>query len=122
MNDNLAPIAYCAKICGLNRKEMLVGVILSSKHEQLLEKYNLDQPGDDENACSMIVADIREALRQDDPTHAADLLLVLRLFLAERKRAAKSGTLVPQAATAIATYSHRAERSVAGQHPFIIYG
>jgi hypothetical protein len=98
MNDNLAPIAYCTKVSGLNHKEMLVGVIPSSKHEQLLEKYNLDRPGDDENACSMIVTDIREALRQDDPIHAADLLLVLRLFLAEREQAATSSPLVPQGA------------------------
>ncbi len=104
--NDLATIAHCAEFSGLNPKEMLVGAVLASEHERLLEAYRFGRFGVGENICAAIVADIRLALKRGAPEHAADLLVALRLYLAQPKDRSTVTRLFRTAETAPAYSFH----------------
>jgi hypothetical protein len=83
----LVTITRCSEISGLNPWEMLVGVLPASRHERQLEAYRSGLLGTGGSVCATIVADIRLALEQGAPEHAADLLVVLRRYLAQKENA-----------------------------------
>ena len=73
---------------GLSAREMIVGATESEVHRALLASYGSNLWRGSEVVRDLIVADIRTALDLGVPERAADLLLVLRLFMTDCPEAA----------------------------------
>jgi hypothetical protein len=80
MFSQLAPIGLCEEMTSLRPHEILIGAVPCGRHERLLQKYL--QARSRAAARTLIVADIREALRAGAPRRAVDLAIVLRQLLA----------------------------------------
>ena len=76
-------VSQCAAYAGLASSELLIGRPPSAKHHSLLASYviNLERGGI--AVRNMIRADLRAFLDLGARERAADLLLVLRLFLSK---------------------------------------
>jgi hypothetical protein len=85
--SSLATLAQCAEASGLSSNEMLVGVVPARKHERLLALYRFNTGVGAGRLSARICFDIRTALQTGAPEQAADLLVVLRLFLAQNEHA-----------------------------------
>jgi hypothetical protein len=79
----------CKIFSGLLSNEMVVGPVPSPKHRARLTGYLLNLKWGQATVREMIVADIRAALDLGALNRAADLLVVLRLFLSEHPDARK---------------------------------
>lgn len=78
----LVGLDVCAQISGLGAHEMLLGVSPCERHDRLFARYRM-KAGDAQDALpARIVTDIRRALDLGALARAADLLVVLREFLA----------------------------------------
>jgi hypothetical protein len=73
----------CAALSGLGPDEIWVGVTPSAFHESLHASYLLHQKRGWDAVRDMIVADIRSSIDLGASKLAADLLIVLRLFLSK---------------------------------------
>ena len=76
-------VTQCAAVADLAANEMFLGVTPSAKHHSLLSSYLLNLGRGPAAVRDMIVADLRCCLDLGASQRAADLLVVLRLFLAE---------------------------------------
>jgi hypothetical protein len=74
-------VAQCAALAGLDSHDMVLGVTLSAKHQSLLSSYLFNLERGPMAVRDMIVADMRRFRELGALQRAADLLLVLRLFL-----------------------------------------
>ncbi|MGJ0506476.1 MAG: hypothetical protein ACR652_04935 [Methylocystis sp.] len=81
MSAELAPIELCQKLAGLAAHEVLLGVAPGGRHARILANYRRARRSP-AMARARIVADLRAALLRGAAGEAADLLLVLRRFLA----------------------------------------
>ena len=79
----------CKIFSGLLSYEMVVGPAPSPKHRARLTGYLLNLKWGQATVREMIVADIRVALDLGALNRAADLLVVLRLFLSDHPEARK---------------------------------
>ena len=79
----------CKIFSGLLSNEMVVGPVPSPKHCARLTGYLLNLKWGHATVREMIVADIRAALDLGALNRAADLLVVLRLFLSEHPGTAR---------------------------------
>ena len=79
----------CKIFSGLLSNEMVVGPVPSPKHRARLSGYLLNLKWGEATVREMIVADIRAALDLGALIRAADLLVVLRLFLSDHPEARK---------------------------------
>ncbi len=79
----------CKIFSGLLSNEMVVGPVASPKHRARLTGYLLNLKWGQATVREMIVADIRAALDLGAINRAADLLVVLRLFLSDHPEARK---------------------------------
>ena len=79
----------CKIFSGLLSNEMVVGPVPSPKHRARLTGYLLNLKWGQATVREMIVADIRVALDLGALNRAADLLVVLRLFLSDHPEARK---------------------------------
>ncbi len=79
----------CKVFSGLLSNEMVVGPAPSPKHRARLTGYLLNLKWGQATVREMIVADIRVALDLGALNRAADLLVVLRLFLSDHPEARK---------------------------------
>ena len=79
----------CKIFSGLLSNEMVVGPVPSPKHRARLTGYLLNLKWGQATVREMIVADIRAALDLGAINRAADLLIVLRLFLSDHPEARK---------------------------------
>ena len=79
----------CKIFSGLLSNEMVVGPAPSPKHRARLTGYLLNLKWGQVTVREMIVADIRVALDLGALNRAADLLVVLRLFLSDHPEARK---------------------------------
>ncbi len=79
----------CKIFSGLLSNEMVVGPVPSPKHRARLSGYLLNLKWGEATVREMIVADIRAALDLGALIRAADLLVVLRLFLSDQPEARK---------------------------------
>ena len=79
----------CKIFSGLLSNEMVVGPAPSPKHRARLTGYLLNLKWGEATVREMIVADIRAALDLGALNRAADLLVVLRLFLSDHPEARK---------------------------------
>lgn len=74
-------LAQCAAFSGLASHEMILGAVPSTKHHTLLSSYLLSLHRGAAAVREMIVSDLRGFLDLGAIHRAADLLVVLRLFL-----------------------------------------
>ena len=72
---------------GLNQNEMMLGVTPSAKHHSLLASYLLNLRRGPPAVRNMILADLRSFLDLGAQQRAADLFVVLRLFLSDHPEA-----------------------------------
>jgi len=80
-------VTQCAAFAGLASDELIVGVSPSAKHRSLLSSYILNLERGPMAVREMIIADLRRFHELGAWQHAADLLLVLRLFLTDYREA-----------------------------------
>jgi hypothetical protein len=74
-------LSQCAAYAGLDSSELLIGAVASAKHHSLLESYVLNLRRGDVVVRDLIRTDLRTFIDLGAQEKAADLLLVLRLFL-----------------------------------------
>lgn len=86
-------VTQCAALAGLAPNEMFLGVTPSAKHYSLLSSYLLNLKRGPVVVRTIIVADLRSFLDLGASRRAADLLIVLRLFLSEYSEA---GYILPR--------------------------
>lgn len=77
----------CAEFAGLETNELFTGAVLTAKHRSLLSSYLLNLKRGPVGVRKMIVADVRTAIDLGASKHAADLILVLRMFLSKHPEA-----------------------------------
>jgi len=83
----MVTLAHCAEFTGLDSSELFVSSGFSPKQKSLLLSYVLNLNHGPGAVREMIVADIRAAIDLGATERAADLLLVLRVFLYEHPEA-----------------------------------
>lgn len=76
-------IKDCATLTGLALDEMALGVTPAKKHRDLHSSYSLNLHRGRLAVRNLIIADMRRSRELGAMRRAADLLLVLRLFLSE---------------------------------------
>ena len=76
-------VPLCAASASLNSKELFLGVTPGPKHRSLLASYLLTLKRGRVAVRDMIVADLRAFVDLGAQRRAADLLIVLRLFLSK---------------------------------------
>jgi hypothetical protein len=76
----------CAKIAGLHSNELILGVEATERHKRLLNAYLFNMRHGARFVCRLIVGDIRRCLELGALDRAADLLIVLRIFMSGRGR------------------------------------
>lgn len=77
----------CAKFAALETNELFTGAVLSTRHQSLLSSYLLNLKRGPRAVRTMIVSDIRAAIDLGASKYAADLVLVLRMFLSKCQEA-----------------------------------
>ncbi len=77
----------CAEFASLDNAELFTGAVLSTRHRLLLASYLLNLKRGPTAVRKMIVSDIRAAIDLGASKYAADLVLVLRLFLSKHPEA-----------------------------------
>jgi len=77
----------CAEFAGLSSDELVTGSVFSSKHRSLLSSYVLNLKRSPSAVRQMIVSDVLAAIDLGASKHAADLVLVLRMFLSKHPEA-----------------------------------
>jgi hypothetical protein len=87
--NNVITMEQCKIFSGLLSNEMVVGPAPSPRHRARLTGYLLNLKWGQATVREMIVADIRVALDLGALNRAADLLVVLRLFLSDHPEARK---------------------------------
>ena len=76
-------IRQCAEFAGLSPDELILGVHPCARHHALLASYLLNMHRGAAAVGKMIACDLRSYLDLGAERYAADLVVVLRLFLAE---------------------------------------
>ncbi len=76
-------VTRCADIVGLSSREIVLIVEPSATHRRLLRSYLLNMHRGMCAVHNMIVADLRRYVDLGAETRAADLLVVLHLFLSD---------------------------------------
>lgn len=84
-------IEQCQIFSGLLSSEMVMGAVPSPKHRSRLSGYLLNLKWGPSTVRELIVADIRAALDLGALDRAADLMVVLRLFLSDHLDARRRG-------------------------------
>ncbi len=77
----------CAEFVVLEKAELFTGAALSTRHRSLLSSYLFNLKRGHVAVRKMIVSDIRAAIDLGASKYAADLLLVLRIFLSKHPEA-----------------------------------
>ncbi len=80
-------VPLCAASANLRSSEVFLGVTPSARHRSMLIGYLLNLKRGPVAVRDMIIADLRAALDLGAQQRAADLLIVLRLFLSEHPEA-----------------------------------
>jgi len=87
----LLPLSRCAKICGLDAKEMIVGAQPRAEHIRLAARYRRCSDANKQVMRSAMVQAIRAALQRSALVPAAELLTALRMMLAVERRVMGAG-------------------------------
>ena len=81
--DAMITLTQCAAFAGFTGNELVLGVSPSAKHQLLLSSYLVHLGRGQAAVREIIVADLRIFLDLGVSQRAADLLIVLRLFLSD---------------------------------------
>lgn len=84
-------VTECATFAGLASNELVLGAIPCARHHCLLSSYLLNIGRGPRTVRDMIIADMRRFLDLGVSKRAADLLIVLRMFLSDFPEARGSG-------------------------------
>ncbi len=84
-------VSECAAFAGLASNELVLGAVPSTRHHSLLSSYLLNIGRGPRAVRDMIVADMRGFLDLGVSRRAADLLIVLRIFLSDYPEARRAG-------------------------------
>jgi hypothetical protein len=84
-------ISECAAFAGLASNELVLGAVPASRHHCLLASYLLNSHRGLDAVRAMIVSDLRGYLDLGASSCAADLLIVLRMFLTDFPEARLGG-------------------------------
>ena len=95
----------CTEFAALDTSELFTGSVLSTKHRSLLSSYLLNLKRGPVAVRRMIVSDIHAAIDLGASKRAADLILVLRLFLSKHPEARIARRTLRMNATAYTTGS-----------------
>jgi len=76
----------CARLAGLDLDKLVVGVAPEKRHQTLLQSYRLNMHRGRAFVRCMIVSDLLRSLDMGAHRLAADLFIVLRLFLSEEAK------------------------------------
>ncbi len=113
-------VARCADIAELSGSELILGIEPSERHKWLLSGYLLNKRLGRHAVLKMIVADLRRYLDLGVPARAADLLIVLRLFLSETGHGVPASAHTHPMGTALAHARRRprmpADAGIASRH------
>jgi hypothetical protein len=74
----------CAKLVKLDLDALVVGLAPSARHQALLKSYLFNAHRDHAKVLGMMIRDLRGCLDIGADRCAADLVIVLRLFLSRR--------------------------------------
>ncbi|HEY8126164.1 MAG TPA: hypothetical protein VIF88_12195 [Methylocystis sp.] len=77
-------LTHCAKLANLDRDALVVGLTPNARHHALLKSYLFNAHRGHAEALRMMIRDLRGCLDSGADRCAADLLIVLRLFLSRR--------------------------------------
>lgn len=83
-------VSECVEIAALREDELILGVAPSARHYLLLSSYMLNIGRGPAVVRRMIVSDFRDFLALGATRRAADLLVVLRLFLSSHREGRRS--------------------------------
>lgn len=83
----------CAEFADLASNEMLLGEPPSARHHSLLSSYRLNLKRGRAAVCEMILSDLRNSIDLGAVRRAADLLVVLRLFLSQHQSSGPSSEM-----------------------------
>lgn len=86
-------VSQCAGYADLDRSELLIGPSHCAEHDALLASYLLNLRADSVTVRDMIRADLRAFIDLGARKRAADLFLVLRLFLSRYPEARLDGCM-----------------------------
>ncbi|MGA8169317.1 MAG: polysaccharide deacetylase [Methylocystis sp.] len=84
----MVTLKHCAEMAGLTIDELILGVTPSRRHHVLLKSYQLNSDHGRAKVLEMMVCDLRGYVDIGAHRVAADLLVVLRLFLSEQRELA----------------------------------
>jgi hypothetical protein len=90
--DTMITVMQCAALADLASSEIFLGATPSAKHHSLLLSYLLNLERGPVAVRDIIVADLRSFIDLGASSRAADLLIVLRLFLSEYSHAGRART------------------------------
>ncbi len=76
-------LSRCARLAGLTPDEIFIGVEESDRHRRLLFSYLLNLHHGRRTVRNMIVVDLRGFVDLGAEARAADLLVVLRMFVSD---------------------------------------
>ncbi len=111
-------LTRCARLAGLTSDEIFIGVEESDRHRKLLLTYLLNLHRGRRAVRNMILADLRGFVDLGAEARAADLLVVLRLFLSDCGDPAKPRPEGPRARRIKASRSLRSTGLCAhARHP-----
>jgi hypothetical protein len=85
--DTVIKFKHCTMFADLAQSEMVLGATPHARHHCLLQSYVQNLWRGPETVREIIVGDIRAALDLGASRRAADLLIVLRLFLSDHPEA-----------------------------------
>jgi hypothetical protein len=77
-------LTRCAKLAKLDRDALVVGLAPNARHHALLKSYLFGEYRGHAEVLRVMIRDLRGCLEIDADCCAADLLIVLRLFLSRR--------------------------------------
>ena len=80
-------VRQCAEYAEFASNELLLCAVPSAKHSSLLSSYLFCLKRGEAVVCNMILADCQRFMELGAQERAADLFLVLRLFLSDRQEA-----------------------------------
>ncbi|HXY58493.1 MAG TPA: hypothetical protein VEH76_07920 [Methylocystis sp.] len=83
MKIEMGAMEECAECEGLPPAELFLCASPSARHKSLLASYRMNLKRGRKAVCDMIVGDLWRFMELGARERAADLLLVLRLFLAD---------------------------------------
>ncbi len=99
-------LTRCAGIAGLTSDEIFLGMREADRHRRLLFGYLANLHRGRRAVRNMIVADLRRFVDLGAEARAADLLVVLRLFLSDCGDPEKPRAEQPRARTTKAALAH----------------